>query len=195
MENFIITEDEKALILKRRELFKKRQENGIVAVQKQSAQTNNPAVAAATGSKCTAHQGRVTDPNHEMHWFEQEIFAKIGNMDHQKEHRKILDLLKMPVQASNKDRIFHQLCHLDVLWTEKRLPLHYKRRYEAYKKKYNIDDTNLHPDLKEPGIEYKRPQNKRPWNPELYKNIESNEKFDPHRIYEYSVDNENDKAA
>ena len=183
MEDFKITQEEKALILKRRELFEKRKQGGIVAVQKQ---TTNPATAAANGSKCAPHQGRVTDPSHEMHWFEQEIFSQIGNMNHQKEHRKILEVIKMPVQSATRDRIFHQLCHLDVLWKEGRLPVKYKHKYEEYKKKYNIDDTNLHPDLKEEGREYPTPFEKRAWNPEDYQDYDKNEKFIPTKVYDYA---------
>lgn len=197
MIDFQVTQEEKDLLLKRRELFEKRKKNGIVVVEKrkQKQPVTNPAVAAASGSKCAPHHGRVTDPSHEMHWFETLVFANITNMEHQKEHRNILELLKMPVQASNRDRVYHQLCHLDVLWSTYRLPLHLKRRYEEYKKKYNIDDTNMHPDLKESNVEYPKPQNKRPWDEKLYEKIESIEKFDPHREYRYEPDIKNDKAA
>lgn len=181
MINFEITEDEKLLLLKRRELFEKRQKRGALKVQHQN---NQPLTGHCKPE--VVHQGRMTDPDHPMHWFEKEIFSQISNMEHQAEHAKIGELLKMPVQTSSRDRVYHALCHLDVLWAEGRLPIRYKHRYEEYKKKHKIDTDNIHPSHKTEGTKYPEPQNKRDWNPEDYQEYSKTEKFVPTKIYEYA---------
>lgn len=184
MEKFEVTHEEKLLILKRRELFSKRQKRGVVHAKDRNVSEQKPQKQVPKNS---AHRGRITDPKHEMHWFEKEIFAKISNLEHAAEHKKISTILNMPIQHSSRDRVYHSLCHLDVLWTEERLPLHYKRKYEEFKKKYGIGETNLYPDIVKDYPKENCPEvkNKRPWNPELYKDIESKEKFDPKKSYIY----------
>lgn len=122
------------------------------------------------------HKGRLT-PGHPMYWFEENVFRKISNMRHQAEHKKIKDLLGMPVQTNSRDRVYHALCHLDVLWTEGNLPVNYKAKYEEYKKEQGIGDDNIHPAHKKPGVVYPTPKNKKPWNPEEYKGYDENEVF------------------
>ena len=176
-----LSQEEIDLILKRRELTTKRQARGPVSASNRVVEEVKPA------QKPQITLGRITDPSHPLHFFEKEIFAKIGNLDHEKEHHKIWDVLGMPIQASSRSREYHAICHLDVLWQEERLPLHYKRKYEEYKKQNEIDDTNLHPSLKVSGETYAAPRNKRPWNPEQYTHIESNEIFNPKRTYKYEA--------
>ena len=166
-------------------------ERGIVKVNAGAPQraSQAPQNAPQTGhcDPCKVHRGRLTNPDHPLHWFEKEIFAKIGNMNHQGEHAKIVNILKMPVQASSRDRCYHALCHLDVLWTEKKLPLKYKRKYEAYKEETKIGDDNVHPDHKTDDAKFPEAQNKREWNPEDYEGVESNETFKVGTVYEYKV--------
>lgn len=122
------------------------------------------------------HKGRLT-PGHPMYWFEENVFRKITNMEHQAEHKKIKDILGMPVQTNSRDRVYHALCHLDVLWTEGRLPIGYKHRYEEYKKEQGIGDDNIHPAHKKKGVVYPVPKNKRPWNPEDYQDYDETQEF------------------
>ena len=178
-----LSQEEIDLILKRRELTVKRQARGPVSAVNRVVEEVKPVPKKADGDV----NGRITDPGHPMHWFESQVFSRIGNLDHEKEHDKIWTLLKMPIQSSSRSRIFHSLCHLDVLWTEGRLPLHYKRKYEQYKKDNGIGEDNLFPESKVEGETYAVPQNKRPWNPEQYAHIESNEIFNPKRTYKYEA--------
>lgn len=182
-----LTDSEKKLILRRRELMKAR--------QARQAQPNQGLNRPAEGNSPPApqqqprpdmfkphtdlsrpHRGRL-QPDHPVYWFEKEIFQQIGNVQHKKEHEKIAKLLKMPVQNKFRDRVYHALCHLDVLWTEGRLPVRYKVAYEKLKKDNNIGDDNIHPGHKLEGETYPVAQNKRPWDPEKYKDYDDNEPF------------------
>lgn len=191
MEEFILTNEEKQLILTRRELFKDRQERRKLAPKSstdQPQQQNTPKQANgwdAHAEPDRVHKGRLTG-NHPLGWFEDEIFKKIANMDHQKEHKKIGDILNMPVQNHLRDRIYHALCHLDVLWYEGRLPLKYKHRYERYKKEHNIGKDNTHPAHKKEGVTYKVPKVSRPFSFEEFDKFDEDEKFNPHKIYDYA---------
>lgn len=122
------------------------------------------------------HKGRLT-PGHPMYWFEENVFRKITNMEHQAEHKKIGSLLSMPVQTNSRDRVYHALCHLDVLWTEGRLPIAYKKRYEDYKKEQGIGHDNIHPSHKKEGRVYPLPKNKKEWDEDKYKDFDENEVF------------------
>lgn len=122
------------------------------------------------------HKGRLT-PGHPMYWFEENVFRNISNKRHQEEHSKIKDLLKMPVQTNSRDRVYHALCHLDVLWTEGNLPVSYKAAYEKYKQQQGIGDDNIHPSHKKPGVVYPAPKNKRPWDAEEYVDYDKDEVF------------------
>ena len=179
-----LSQEEIDLILKRRELTVKRQARGPVSAVNRVVEEVKPAPKKAVGDV----NGRITDPSHPLHFFESQIFSKLGNVEHEKEHHKIWEVLKMPIQASNRSRVYHATCHLDLLWQEHRLPLHYKRRYEEYKKQNGIDDTNLFLDSKVPGETYPTPFNKRPWEPEKYAHIKSNEVFNPKKLYTYEIE-------
>ena len=125
---------------------------------------------------CQVHKGRLT-PGHPMYWFEENVFRNISNKLHQEQHKKIKEILGMPVQANSRDRMYHTLCHMDVLWTEGKLPVSYKKKYEDFKKKENIGDDNIHPAHKKPGVEYPVATGKRPWTEEDMKNYDENEVF------------------
>lgn len=193
MEDLVLTAEERELILKRRSLLAKRQ-NGQIQKKEQPQKRNTDDVILGKNrpkgwdDHCDpekVHKGRLT-ADHPMGWFEPEIFKHISNKEHQAEHRKIREVLGMPVQNKYKDRIYHALCHLDVLWTEGRLPVRYKHKYEEYKKQNNIGDDNVHPAHKEEGVNYKLPKDKRPWNPEDYQDFDPQEKFDPNHVYDYA---------
>jgi hypothetical protein len=191
-EELKLTEEEIRLILNRRKLLERRVErrsapqnpvNAVSAPQPPKEQKedvilgkNRPPGWDSHTEPERIHKGRLTE-GHPMHWFETNVFKKISNMRHQAEHKKIMKLLGMPVQTQSKDRVYHALCHLDVLWTEGNLPVSYKHRYEAFKAEQGIGDDNIHPAHKKPGVVYKTPKNKRPWNPDDYKDYDKDEVF------------------
>lgn len=126
---------------------------------------------------CQVHKGRLT-PGHPMFWFEDNVFKNITNDRHGEEHAKIKRLLEIPVQTNSRDRVYHALSHLDVLWTEGNLPVSYKAKYEEFKTKEGIGDDNVHPAHKKKGVVYPVAKNKRPWSLEEYKDkINLDEQF------------------
>lgn len=196
-EELKLTEEEIQLILNRRKLManrmikqQKAEENQAVAPKKEEIPdygVKKPAKDVILGENrpkdwdshcnpCQVHKGRLT-PGHPMYWFEENVFQKISNMEHQRQHKKIKELLGMPVQTNSRDRVYHALSHLDALWTQELLPVAYKIRYEEYKKEHGIGDDNIHPAHKKPGVVYKTPKFKRPWNPEDHKDYDPDEKF------------------
>lgn len=185
MEEFTLTEEEKQLIINRRNLLKSRKERVITPVKKGQNQPQPPQQAAQArpdlyqphNDLSRPHRGRL-QPGHPVYWFEKEIFQQIGNVQHKKEHEKIAKLLKMPIQNKYRDRVYHALCHLDLLWAEGRLPVRYKVGYEKLKEENNIGDDNIHPSHKEPGVTYPIAQNKRPWNPEEFQDYDDKEMFE-----------------
>lgn len=190
-ETFQITEDEKQLILNRRRLSEIRLASpapGTQSSQKPSEIPSKQPKDVILGSnrppgwdshadlnKC--HKGRLTE-DHPFYFFEKDIFSKIVNMEHQKEHKKITEILGMPVQANNRDRVYHLLCHMDVLWYEKRLPLRFKKRQEELKKEHNIGSSNISEGQKKKGVVYPLPKVKLPeWDVSKYPNIDMKENF------------------
>jgi len=186
MKELVLTEEEKKLILKRRELQEARKNRPLQAsqqqppAQKQQQPQQQPQARPDLYKPHTdlsrPHRGRL-QPDHPVYWFEKEIFQQIGNVQHKKEHEKIAKLLKMPVQNKFRDRVYHALCHLDVLWAEGRLPVRYKHAYEKLKEDNGIGEDNIHPGHKIKGEDYPVPQNKRPWNPEEFKDYDDEELF------------------
>lgn len=178
-EDLKLTDEEKNLILNRRRLLANRmtiRNESPKNPAKQAQQTNQPNGWDSHNEPDRVHKGRLTE-NHPLYWFEKNVFQKISNMTHQEQHKKIRTLLGMPIQTPSKDRVYHALCHLDALWTQDRLPVAYKNRYEEYKKEHDIGDDNIHPSHKKAGVVYRTPKNKRPWDPEKYKDYNENEKF------------------
>jgi hypothetical protein len=133
-------------------------------------------------------------PNgHPFYWFERDVFSRLGNVLHGMEHAKIR-LAGMKVQADNRDRVYHALTHLDVLWTwypkmredkefmsktnlNDELMDKIKIQYEKFKKKWDIGDDNMNPLYKIEGEEdnediYPKFKNKRPLTEEINKIIE-----------------------
>ena len=185
----ILSSEETALILTRRELIEKRKASDVGQptnpAQKASSEAprpkkqpsqNRPAGWDNHCDPCRIHKGRLTE-GHPMHWFEEKVFRKIPNMGHQVEHKKISELLGMPVQTNSRDRVYHALCHLDVLWAEDKLPVAYKKRYEDYKVEHKIGADNIHPDHKMDGVQYPIPNNIRPWNIGDHNGYDPNEEF------------------
>lgn len=177
MEKLELTEEEIKLIKTRRLLRSQRvvssQEEGEKALRKDSEasekklEQNRPPGWDNHCDPCRVHKGRLTD-KHPMYWFEDSVFKKIPNQRHKAEHKKITEILGMPVQTNSRDRVYHALCHLDVLWTEGNLPISFKKKYEDYKKEQGIGDDNIHPAHKKEGVVYPVPKNKKPWNEEDY---------------------------
>ena len=166
MKNVLVTQEEEQFILRRRELAAKRKKlqnaapkNPVQPAHKPKdavTGTNRPAGWDSHCDPCKIHKGRITD-THPLYWFEEEIFKKIGNIQHKDQHKKITTLLKMPVQNVYRDRQYHALIHLDALWEQELLPLKYKIRYEQYKKDHGIGDDNVHPAHKTEKPDYKHP--------------------------------------
>lgn len=198
MNNFLITDEEKQLILKRRELADKRQKsrdlppkNAAKAVQPQPKQNNRPAGWDDHNDPCKVHKGRITE-GHPLFWFEKEIFSKIGNVEHKNQHKLIRKILGMPVQNLFRDRAYHALSHLDCLWEQGMLPLKHKKRYEDYKKLHNIGDDNVHPDHKKDKPDYDFPvaNKKRPWDEKAYGQANEAEEYKNGRKFYYDYDEE-----
>jgi hypothetical protein len=183
MEQFEITEEERQLILNRRKFSAVR----MGPPESKPAQPAEKPVDPILGQnrppgwdshadlgKC--HKGRLTQ-DHPFFFFETDIFKKISNMEHKEEHKKMTSILGMPVQSPTKDRVYHLLSHMDILWYEKRLPLHYKKRQEELKAQYGIGADNVPESQKKQGIVYRSPKIDLPeFNAELY-DIDENEEF------------------
>ena len=192
-DQLILTDEERILILNRRKLQKERalrrnsapKNQAKAAPVQQKQEPKQPNGWDAHKEPDRIHRGRLTE-DHPLGWFEPEIFRKIGNMEHKAEHKKIPELLKMPIQTKSRDRVYHALCHLDVLWTEAHLPLKYKHKYEEYKKEHSIGDDNIHPSHKKEGEKYPVAQNKRPWSAEDHSEFNDKEKFIVGKVYKYA---------
>lgn len=195
MIQFEITEEEKLFIVKRRELAAKRKKlRHAVSAPKKEVKKETPKQANgwdAHTNPCQIHRGRMT-PEHPLHWFEEEIFAKITNLQHKEQHKLIRSLLKMPVQNVFRDRQYHSLVHIESLWQQQLLPLSYKIRAEEYKAKFGIGQDFVHPKHKElkPDYVHPSPVLKRPWDAEKYGEADMSEKFIVGKKYIYDYDKE-----
>ena len=74
-----LSQEEIDLILKRRELTVKRQARGPVSAVNRVVEEVKPAPKKAVGDV----NGRITDPSHPLHFFESQIFSKLGNVEHE----------------------------------------------------------------------------------------------------------------
>ena len=190
-ETLVLSEDEKQLIKNRRLLSEIRLASPAPAAKNPEKAPQKPTEAPKDAILGTnrppgwdshtdvgkTHKGRLTT-EHPFAFFEEEIFKKIKNMAHQKEHKKITEVLGMPVQANNRDRVYHLLCHMDVLWYEKRLPLKYKKLQEGLKQKHNIGPDNISLGQKKKGVVYPFPKVELPkWDVSKYTNIDETELF------------------
>lgn len=188
MKNFLITDEEKQLILKRRELAAKR---GKLRNAKPKNQVKTQEKSNSWDTHCDpskVHKGRITE-QHPLYWFEDEIFKKIGNLQHKEQHKKISKLLNMPVHNVFRDRVYHALTHLDALWEQNMLPLKYKIRYEKYKEKHRIGDSNVHPEHKKlkPDYKYPIPIKNRSFSFQDYPTCDETEVFQVGKKYTYKV--------
>lgn len=192
MDELVLTEEERKLIITRRRLSIERikragqaPKNPAKVVEKSPKQANG---WDAHESPCKVHQGRLTE-SHPLFWFEQEVFRKIGNMQHKEQHDKIAKLLKVPVQNVFRDRVYHSLCHLDCLWEQKMLPMKYKHRYEKYKLENGIGDDNVHSEHKKakPDYDYPVPVKNREFSFDLYPEFDEKEEFKAGKLYEYKA--------
>ncbi len=199
MENFLITDEEKSLILKRRELAAKRkklrnsppQHPVHQHVQQPQQQGNRPPGWDSHHDPAKIHKGRITE-GHPVYWFEKDIFSKIGNIEHKQQHKLIRKLLGMPVQNLFRDRVYHALTHLDALWEQGFLPLKYKCDYEKFKIRHDIGDDNVHPEHKKdkPDFVFPVAQKSRPWNAEAYGAPNELESYQNGKKYYYDYDKE-----
>ena len=194
MEELKLTLEETNLIITRRKLFKQRQEMRNAApknpARQQPQQNQAPKQANgwdAHGDVSKPHQGRMTEA-HPLYWFEKDIFHKITNDQHQAQHAKIAQLLKVPIQNALKDRVYHGLCHMDALWEQKMLPMKFKHKYERFKKENGIGDNNVHPKQMElkPNYKFPIPQKNRPFSFEMYPEFDDKETFQAGKLYEYT---------
>lgn len=180
MSEFTITEEEKQLILEHR-----RRKEGQKRCTKPVHNSINPNEGPNVGR---------LPPGHPLNWFEKDIFTKIGNVKHRSEHAKIRKC-GMKIQSDNRDRVYHVLTHMDVLWTnptwdaEKKMspsesgphPLmteEVKILYEKFKKKYNIGDDNINPLHKAVGeeedrVKYPIFKNKRPFSQRVQEEVDA----------------------
>lgn len=197
MEQLLVTEQEKVFILRRRELSDKRKKLQNVAPKHPVRQVQEaPKKQVPQGwdshcNPCKVHKGRITE-THPLFWFEDEIFKNIDNLQHKEQHKKITEILKIPVQNVFHDRQYHALTHLDALWEQEMLPLKYKVRYEEYKTLHGIGSDNVHPAHKEakPDYKYPVPVIKRPWDVEKYGTPDKSEQFIAGKKYIYNYDKE-----
>lgn len=195
MEQFILTDDEKDFIVKRRELADKRKKLQANAAQKTPVAQPKPKSNRPPGwdDHCDVHKthkGRMTE-EHPLYWFEKEIFSKITNLQHKAQHKKITEILHVPVQNVFRDRCYHAIQHLQVLWEQCMLPLKYKARIEDFKAKHNIGMDGVHPEHKKqkPDYKYPVPVTSRPWDNESYGEADDNEEFIVGKQYVYEYDN------
>ncbi len=195
IEEIELTEAELKLILKRRELAAKRKKSRNAApqhpvrqAQQQQPQGNRPPGWDSHHDPAKIHKGRITE-GHPVYWFENEIFSKIGNIEHKQQHKLIRKLLGMPVQNLFRDRVYHALTHLDALWEQDMLPLKYKIKYEKFKQEHNIGDDNVHPEHKKdkPDYTFPIPVKNRPFSFELYPTCDEKETFSAGRTYKYEA--------
>ena len=198
MENYLITDEEKAFILKRRELAAKRKKlrhaqpkHPVKAAQQPQQQGNRPPGWDSHCDPSKIHKGRITD-KHPLFWFEKDIFSKIGNVEHKTQHKLIRKLLGMPVQNLFRDRVYHALTHMDTLWEQGLLPLKYKCAYEEFKELHKIGDDNVHPEHKKEKPDYKFPipNISRPWDKEAYGTPDESEEYRNGKSYYYAYDKE-----
>jgi hypothetical protein len=199
MKNLLVTDEEKAFILKRRELAAKRKKLRHAQpqhpvqqhAQQPQQQNNRPAGWDDHNEPDRVHKGRITE-GHPMFWFEKDIFSKIGNVAHKEQHKLIRKLLGMPVQNLFRDRVYHAITHLDALWEQCMLPLKYKKKYEDFKVLHNIGDDNVHPEHKKekPDFDYPIAQKNRPWNPEAYGAPDESEVYQNGKKFRYDYDEE-----
>jgi len=202
MEDLKLTDEERQLIITRRELFEKRQKRQNTASQTPSNQKADPkgkqdVILGQNRPKgwdshchpCQIHAGRMTEV-HPLFWFESEIFRKISNMQHKEQHKKIAKILNIPVQNIFRDRQYHALAHLEALWQQQLLPVKYKRKYEAYMEEHGIGQDFVHPEHKKQKPDYKHPMPviKRTWDAEKYEDVD--EEFVVGKKYRYSYDDE-----
>jgi len=195
LEELKLTEEETALVLNRRKLSGIRLANPTPSPSSSPKTPENGSQAVPRGNRPPGwdshtdlnrtHKGRLTE-DHPFFFFEEEIFKKLGNNKHQEEHRKIRKVLELPVQANNRDRTYHVLTHMDVLWYEKRLPLRFKKAAEDLKKEHNIGPDNISEGQKKEGVIYPTPKVKLlEWDEDLYK-IDMSEEFTGKvLVYEY----------
>ena len=202
MKNLLITDEEKAFILKRRELAAKRKKLRHAAPahpvqqhqqqpQQQPQQGNRPQGWDSHHDPAKVHKGRITE-GHPVYWFENDIFSKIGNIEHKTQHKLIRKLLGMPVQNLFRDRVYHALTHMDALWEQGLLPLKYKIAYEDFKKEHEIGDDNVHPEHKKdkPDFDFPKAQKNRPWMSEAYGEADPKEQYTNGKKYYYDYDKE-----
>lgn len=184
MEELTLTEEEFHLITQRRMMQEARKAHTPApGPQKPKVEKtdvvmgkNRPAGWDSHEDVGKCHKGRLTE-GHPFHFFETDIFKRISNMEHQAEHKKISTVLGLPVQNANRDRVYHLLSHMDVLWYENRLPLKYKKLQEDLKKEHGVGPDNIPSGQKKKGVIYKLPKVKLPeWNEDLY-DIDMSEEF------------------
>lgn len=192
-EQFIITQEEKEFILKRRELLlRKNQLQGKEPPKDVILGANRPTDWDAHSELSKPHKGRLV-AGHPLFKFEEEIFKKIGNIEHKAQHKLITELFGVPVQNVYRDRSYHVITHMDALWEQCMLPLKYKIWYEELKAKNGIDDTNVHPEQKKLKPDYNFPvvNKKRPWDITKYDCIDpDSEEFKVGTFYRYEYDDE-----
>lgn len=201
MEELVLTEEERRLIITRRRLAIERKKRANQAPKNEAKVPekkkdavlgeNRPKDWDSHCSPCTPHQGRMTEA-HPLYWFEKEVFRKISNMQHKEQHKKIAKLLKLPVQNVFRDRQYHALAHMEALWQQQMLPLKYKIRYEKYKEEHGIGPDLVHPEHKKLKPDYNYPVAKleRPWDAEKYGPADEKEEFEAGKKYIYDYDKE-----
>ena len=202
MKNLLITDEEKAFILKRRELAAKRKKLRHAAPQhpvqkhaqqpqQQPQQGNRPQGWDSHHDPAKVHKGRITE-GHPVYWFENDIFSKIGNIEHKTQHKLIRKLLGLPVQNLHRDRVYHALTHMDALWCQGLLPLRYKVAYEDFKAEHDIGADNVHPEHKKLKPDYKYPKANisRPWDKDAYGTPDPKEEYINGKKYLYDFDKE-----
>ena len=192
MEQFLITDEEKNFILKRRELAAKRKKLRNAAPKHPVQTASQPQPQAPQNGHCDpakVHKGRITE-SHPLYWFEKEIFAKIGNAAHKQQHKLIRSLLGVPVQNLFRDRVYHALTHMDALWEQGLLPLRHKCSYEDFKALHGIGDDNVHPEHKKdkPDFDFPKPLKNRPWDKEAYGEADPKEEYRNGKKYYYDYD-------
>lgn len=190
MENFEVSADEKQLILNRRKLFAERQKscpmsNGKPCGTKDAILgENRPKGWDNHNDLNQVHKGRVTE-NNPLYWFEDEIFRKIGNKNHQQEHKKIHSILGLPIQSHTRDRAYHILSHMTVLWVQKRLPLKYKVREQEIRDQYGVGVDNVPAGQKKEGVVYPQPKIEIPQFKAEWFNVDESEEFTG-EVYDYT---------